>query len=98
MLRYQLYEMNGEKIPIEKEIHYLRDYTDLQQLRKDEKYKVEFYCAPEVKDFEIEPLLLIPFVENAFKHISHFNDKVNNVNIHMSHENGSFIFFVENSY
>ena len=37
MLRYQLYEMNGEKIPVEREITYLKDYVDLQQLRKDEK-------------------------------------------------------------
>ncbi len=66
-------------------------------MRKDEKYKVAFYCAPDVKDFEIEPLLLIPFVENAFKHISHFSTKLNKVTIHMSYEKGIFNFFVENS-
>ncbi len=97
MLRYQLYEMNGEKIPVEKEIHYLKDFTDLQQLRKDEKYKVDFVCSPEVKDFKIEPLLLIPFVENAFKHISHFNDRANYVNISLNRSNGVFHFSVENS-
>lgn len=97
MLRYQLYEMNGEKIPVEKEIHYLMDYTDLQQLRKDEKYNVEFYCAPEVKNFMIEPLLLIPFVENAFKHISHYNEKLNSVRIKMTCNNGTFDFNIENS-
>ncbi|MEO5948658.1 MAG: histidine kinase [Chitinophagaceae bacterium] len=97
MLRYQLYEMNGEKIPIEKEIHYLKDYTDLQQLRKDEKYNVEFHCASEVKNFMIEPLLLIPFVENAFKHISHYYDKLNTVKLNMSRNNGTFNFIIENS-
>src|SRR5690242_3497998 len=71
MLRYQLYEMNGDKVPVEKEIEYLKDYIDLQKLRKDENYAVTFNSSPDVRGFSIEPLLLIPFVENAFKHISH---------------------------
>jgi sensor histidine kinase YesM len=97
MLRYQLYEANGDKIPIEKEISYLKDYVDLQKLRKDENYTVTFSCQPEVKGFFIEPLLLIPFVENAFKHISHKTNKVNFVNVEMSKNNGYFQFVVENS-
>jgi LytS/YehU family sensor histidine kinase len=97
MLRYQLYEMNGEKTPVEKEIGYLKDYVYLQKLRKEENYKVEFDCQPEVKDFPIEPLLLIPFVENAFKHISHFPDKPNFVKLSLEKNNGHFHFQVENS-
>ncbi len=97
MLRYQLYEIKGEKIPVEKEVHYLKDYVDLQQLRKDEKYTVEFNCAADVKGFSIEPLLLVPFVENAFKHISHYNDRANFVKVDLGRSNGSFIFSVENS-
>jgi len=97
MLRYQLYEANGEKIPIEKEIDYLQDYVHLQQLRKDENYKVQFNCAAEVKNFSIEPLLLIPFVENAFKHISHRPDGNNFVKLDMTRSNGYFEFAVENS-
>lgn len=97
MLRYQLYEANGEKIPIEKEISYLRDYVDLQRLRKDENYDVQFQCSPEVKDFSIEPLLLVPFVENAFKHISHKSGKKNFVKLDLTRQNGYFDFKVENS-
>jgi LytS/YehU family sensor histidine kinase len=97
MLRFQLYEANGEKIPVEKEINYLNDYVDLQKLRKDEKYSVQFNCSPEVKGFLIEPLLLIPFVENAFKHISHSSDKINFVNLDMNRSNGMFQFSVVNS-
>ena len=97
MLRYQLYEANGERIPIEKEIDYLQDYVHLQQLRKDENYKVQFNCSPDVKNFSIEPLLLIPFVENAFKHISHKTDGTNFVKLDMSRSNGYFEFEVENS-
>jgi sensor histidine kinase YesM len=97
MLRYQLYEVKDDKIPIEKEIHYLKDYMDLQQLRKDEKYAVQFNCAPDVKGFSIEPLLLVPFVENAFKHISHLNDKTNFVRVDMFLAKRIFIFSVANS-
>lgn len=97
MLRYQLYEANGEKIPIEKEINYLQDYVHLQQLRKDENYKVQFNCSPEVKNFSIEPLLLIPFVENAFKHISHKPNEANFVKVDLTRSNGYFEFAVENS-
>ena len=97
MLRYQLYEADGEKIPIEKEINYLQDYVHLQQLRKDENYKVQFNCSSAVKNFSIEPLLLIPFVENAFKHISHRTDGSNFVKLDMGRSNGYFEFSVENS-
>jgi LytS/YehU family sensor histidine kinase len=97
MLRYQLYEANGEKIPVEKEIGYLKDYVNLQKLRKDENYSVAFNCSPDVKGFSIEPLLLIPFVENAFKHISHSNSRVNFVTLDLNRSNGLFEFRVENS-
>ncbi|MBC7888124.1 MAG: histidine kinase [Ferruginibacter sp.] len=97
MLRYQLYEMNDATIPVEKEIRYLQDYVDMQKLRNDENYPVTFNYSPSVEGFSIEPLLLIPFVENAFKHISHFKDKINSINIDMKFENGVLCFTVENS-
>jgi two-component system LytT family sensor kinase len=96
MLRYQLYEMKDD-IPVEKEISYLKDYVDLQRLRKDENYAVEFLCDPEVKGFNIKPLLLIPFVENAFKHISHYSDSRNFIHLECNRNNGSFEFYLENS-
>ncbi|MFZ9388686.1 MAG: sensor histidine kinase [Chitinophagaceae bacterium] len=97
MLRYQLYEMNGRQVTVEKEVRYLQDYVDLQQLRQDEKYRVQFTCSDSVKGFTIEPLLLIPLVENAFKHISHHPDKTNFVEISLDRQNGSFLFSVKNS-
>ena len=97
MLRYQLYEMNGDKVPVEKEIDYLKDYIDLQKLRKDEHYAVEFSCSPGVKGFSIEPLLLIPFVENAFKHISHHKNQLNFIKLSLGMKNGSLHFMLENS-
>lgn len=97
MLRYQLYEMNDARIPIEKEVNYLKDYVDMQKLRKDERYAVDFHCSSRVQHFSIEPLLLVPFVENAFKHISHYTHKSNFVKLSLDRENGHFIFKTENS-
>jgi two-component system LytT family sensor kinase len=97
MLRYQLYELNGARIPVEREVEYLQDYVDLQKLRKDEHYAVEFNNSPAVKGFSIEPLLLIPFVENAFKHISNYSDQTNFVKLDLVRNNGYFNFTIQNS-
>lgn len=97
LLRYQLYDCNADTIEIEKEVAYLQDFIRLQQLRKDNHYEVEVQVAPAVKGFRITPLLLIPFVENAFKHISHHSDQRNFVQVTLAKENGSFLFMVENS-
>lgn len=97
MLRYQLYEMNGAKVPVEREISYLKDYVDLQTLRKDDHYSVSFNYSPQVSGFMIEPLLLIPFVENAFKHVSSHADKDNFIKLELARSNGQFMFSASNS-
>jgi two-component system LytT family sensor kinase len=97
MLRYQLYEMNGARIPIEKEVSFLKDYLDLQRLRIDEKYDVQFNLDVSVYGLQIEPLLLIPLMENAFKHVSHHTVQQNFVHVSIGRDNGSLCFKVENS-
>lgn len=97
MLRYQLYEIKGEKIPIEKEIGYLKDYIDLQQLR-NENCLVQFNVEEGMKSFSIEPLLLIPFVENSFKHLSHFsNGRKNEIQIALGKQNSQVNFQIRNT-
>lgn len=97
MLRFQLYEMKGNKIPVEREINYLQDYVDLQKLRKDDAFSVSFNCSPTVTGFSIEPLLLVPFVENAFKHVSSHAEKENFIRLNLDRYNGQMIFSAENS-
>lgn len=75
MLRYQLYECGVKEIGIDREVSYLRNYVGLQKLRKDENYDILFECTERVKGFTIAPLLLIPFIENAFKYVSHHPGK-----------------------
>jgi LytS/YehU family sensor histidine kinase len=96
MLRYQLYECNGHEIPIEKEIIYLQNYVELQRMRKDENYNISFIVEEDLKGFTISPLLLIPFVENAFKHVSHHPHK-NHVRIAIGKHKNNFEFSVFNT-
>jgi len=92
-----LYDCNADTIEIEKELAYLQDYVRLQQLRKDKEYEVKVEAGGDMRGFRITPLILIPFVENAFKHISHDTTKKNFVHIAMGRENGSFTFTISNS-
>jgi sensor histidine kinase YesM len=97
MLRYQLYEIGGEKIPIEREIGYLKDYIGLQQFR-NEDCLVQFNVDESMKTFFIEPLLLVPFVENSFKHLSQFgNGRRNEIQINLSKHNEELNFQISNT-
>ena len=68
LLRYMLYESAEEKFPVSKEILYLKNYIELQQLRFGEDLSLRLDISGEADDCTIEPMLLVPFVENAFKH------------------------------
>ena len=68
MMRYVLYESNDHKVPLEKELDYIGNYIDLQKLRIQETTQIVFKVQGNVHGKEIAPMLLIPFIENAFKH------------------------------
>jgi two-component system, LytTR family, sensor kinase len=97
LLRYQLYECNVDKIVIEKEIQYIRNYVALQQERKEENLRVELEIGEEVRGFSVAPLLLITFVENAFKYVSSHEDRVNEVVISIRRKGEILSFRVYNT-
>ena len=68
LMQYMLYETDEEKVSLADEVEYLQNYIDLQQQRFGNKVKIN--ATLEVPDdyHQIEPMLLIPFIENAFKH------------------------------
>ncbi|HVA98267.1 MAG TPA: sensor histidine kinase [Bacteroidia bacterium] len=68
LMRYMLYDSNDEKVPLEKEISYIQNYIDLQKMRISNAIKINFITEGDMQNRMIEPMLLIPFVENAFKH------------------------------
>jgi len=68
IMRYMLYESNEDKVALADEIRYLENYIELQKLRfKDSSY-IKFEIIGDAKAQKITPLVLISFVENAFKH------------------------------
>lgn len=68
LMRYMLYEADEDKVALDKEVDYLQSYIDLQQQRFGAKVQVNVNLQLPETGYEIEPMLLIPFVENAFKH------------------------------
>ncbi|WP_291912470.1 sensor histidine kinase [Chitinophaga sp. CB10] len=70
MMRFMLHDNTLEKIPLDKEVAYLQNYIDLQRLRvmQSPDIKIEVNIDETNCHHEIAPMLLIPFVENAFKH------------------------------
>ncbi len=68
LMRYMIYETNDSIVPISKELVYLESYIDLQKIRFGDDIKINFAHELGPKSSHIEPMLLIPFVENAFNH------------------------------
>ncbi len=97
LMRYMLYETDEEKVSLEKEKEYLQSYIDLQQQRYGKKVTINVNMHPTDKMYHIEPMLLIPFVENAFKHGTGY---LNNpqIDIDLKAENNMLYFNVSNKY
>ncbi|MBC7883956.1 MAG: histidine kinase [Saprospiraceae bacterium] len=68
MMRYMLYECNEKEVPLRKEINYMQNYLELEKLRHGAKMLIDFKINGHIDGQKISPLILIPFIENSFKH------------------------------
>lgn len=68
LLRFMLYESKSPEIPLKTEVYIIQSYMELEQVRYGKRLDVSFVCRGELSDKKIAPLLLLPFVENAYKH------------------------------
>jgi hypothetical protein len=68
LMHYMLYDSDEEKVSLHKEVEYIRSYIDLQTMRFGDSVKILFMVQPGNYAHVIEPMLLIPLIENAFKH------------------------------
>jgi len=68
MLRYMLYECNADKVSLEKEVLMLQHYIGLEKIRYEDRLDVNFTIKGKLDDKLVAPLMLLPLVENAFKH------------------------------
>ncbi len=97
ILRYMLYEAGGDYIAIEQELKIISDYISLEQLRYDESLQVNFNYDIEDMRQSLPPLLLIPLVENAFKHgVSETRGRPF-IHIHLAVQQRQLTFLVKNS-
>jgi len=97
ILRFMLYETSGEYIAIEQELKIISDYIALEKLRYDESLRVNFNYDIEDMKQAMPPLLLIPLVENAFKHGVSETRHQPFVDIHLSVNKRRLNFVVKNS-
>lgn len=70
LLRYQLYDCSNNYMPLERELEFIKDYIDLELVRSGNDVLISFETVAYIPQLDIAPFLLVPFVENAFKHRS----------------------------
>ena len=97
LMQYMLYETDEDNVLLKSEVDYLQSYTDLQQLRFGDRLTLHIDLQVAEGWHPIEPMLLIPFVENAFKHGTGMIDNPI-INISLRVENGELNFMVKNKY
>lgn len=68
IMRYMIYEANKPTVRLQQEINYIHDYLDLEAIRLNRHFDLQFLTGPVDTNVDIAPLLIIPLVENAFKH------------------------------
>ncbi|GAB5410685.1 MAG: histidine kinase [Balneolaceae bacterium] len=68
LLSFMLYECNSRTVPLNKELKLIENYISLEKIRYDERLTVSYEAYGDISQGQIPPMLLLPFVENAFKH------------------------------
>ena len=96
LLRYAMYETNKQKVPLEGEVEFMRNYIDLMKLRCNEMTTVSEEIAVEDGKAEVAPLLFISLIENAFKHGMNSNAPAT-IDICLTQKDGTLIFTCDNT-
>ena len=94
LLRYALYE-NADKVPLSRELGYIRDFISLQRLRYSYEVQLHLTTGDQLDGLFIPPFSLIPFVENAFKH-GELRDPEHPVEIRVERQKDSLVFYTAN--
>ncbi len=97
IMEYVIYDCRSKTVNLQKEISFIRSYVELERLRCEPEAEIRLITTlPEGPDLRIAPLVLIPFVENAFKHGLVRQQKDAAISIHIGTQNGQFCFIVIN--
>jgi two-component system, LytTR family, sensor kinase len=98
LMKYILYHSGELYVDLDREIHFLRDYVDLERLRGSRYLKIQFSQEGEMKGYNIAPLILINYVENAFKHGGVRDGEVSLIDIDIKFINETLFFRIENDF
>ncbi len=96
LMRYSLYECKDNYVPLENEIEYIKNYIDLLQIRQKEQFEVSFDTHINNENVKVAPLLLIIFVENAFKHGVKTTEKNSDISIKLEADSQNLQFSILN--
>ncbi|NJO01699.1 MAG: histidine kinase, partial [Bacteroidia bacterium] len=97
LMDYMLYQTNARLVTLKQEITYLKNYISLEKIRYGERVDIGFHVSGDLHAHRIAPLLLLPFIENSFKHgVSSELDKAW-VSIDLTLRDNTLIYKVENS-
>lgn len=97
ILRYMVYETRHEKISLATELDYIEKYLELQKIRTTNADYINFETSGDAKNRKIAPMILFPFIENAFKHTEN-RKNANRIKITTLIEKERIVFICENSY
>lgn len=98
ILRYLLYEAGDQEVPLKKELNYVRNFVELEQMRYGDRVQVEIREQGSLENILIAPMLLLTFVENSFKHGVHHSAGQCRIRLEIvSDENGKLSMRVVNS-
>jgi LytS/YehU family sensor histidine kinase len=98
LLRYNLYEADVDRIALEKEADYLKNYVALEKARTNDNVKVTLEVNYQHSDLQVAPLIFISFVENAFKYVSGRDDSSNFIQIALNEADGRIDFECRNTH
>jgi LytS/YehU family sensor histidine kinase len=98
ILRYVLYESNQGTVSIRKEMEHVRDYVEIEKLRLGSMVKISIDIDAELTDEQVEPMLFLTLVENAFKHSEQLIPEQRFINIRANVTPVGFKFLIENSF
>lgn len=97
LMRYFLYEARDNFIPLEKELAVVNNYIALQKIRSGSQLDIEVKKTGEINGQQIAPLLLITFLENAFKHGAKGIQEKSVIRLNIEVEKNKLIFSIENN-
>ena len=97
LMSYMLYDSNLPEVTLDKEIHYIKNYIDLEKIRYGDRLEVSLNIYGETKDIIVAPLLMLPFVENSFKHGARNQLHDGWIHIDLEIQDGALTLKVENS-